>query len=59
VSNAFEFDGKQNEELASAASVKALTSSRLPGAWRTNSAVLKRRGKVVLRSPERFSLHTI
>lgn len=50
---------KKNGELASAANVTTFTTGRLPGAWRTNGAFLKRRGKVVLRSPERLFLHTI
>ena len=58
VSDGFEFDAK-NEELASAANVTAFTTSRLLSEWRRNGAVLKRRGKVVLRSPERLFLHTI
>ena len=58
VSDGFEFDAK-NEELASAANVTAFTTSRLLSEWRKNGAVLKRRGKVVLRSPDRLFLHTI
>jgi hypothetical protein len=27
--------------------------------WQNNGAILKRRGKVLLRSPERLLLHTI
>jgi CRP/FNR family transcriptional regulator, nitrogen oxide reductase regulator len=57
VSDGFEFDAK-NEELASAANVTAFTTSRLLSEWQRNGAVLKRRGKVVLRSPGRLFLHT-
>ena len=58
VSDGFEFEAR-NEELASAANVTAFTTSRLLSEWQRNGAVLKRRGKVVLRSPDRLFLHTI
>jgi CRP-like cAMP-binding protein len=35
------------------------TASRLLSGWQNNGAILKRRGKVLLRSPERLLLHTI
>jgi CRP-like cAMP-binding protein len=58
VSDGFEFDAT-NEELAGAANVTAFTASRLLSEWQNNGAVLKHRGKVLLRSPERLLLHTI
>jgi CRP/FNR family transcriptional regulator, nitrogen oxide reductase regulator len=48
-----------NEELASAASVTPFTASRLMSEWQRNHAVVKRRGKVVLRSPERLLMHVV
>jgi len=50
-----EFD-VTNEELASAANITPFTASRLLGEWQTNHAVVKRRGKIVLRSPGRLLL---
>lgn len=58
VSGGFEFDAT-NEELAAAANVTAFTASRLLSKWQNNGAVLKLRGKVLLRSPERLLLGTI
>lgn len=43
-----------NEELASAANVTLFTASRLMSEWQRQGAVLKSRGKVLLRSPERL-----
>lgn len=57
VPSGFEFDAT-NEELAGAANVTTFTVSRLLSEWQSNGAVLKHRGKVLLRSPERL-LHTI
>jgi CRP-like cAMP-binding protein len=50
-----EFD-VTNEELASAANITPFTTSRLLSEWQTNRAVVKRRGKILLRSPERLLL---
>jgi len=50
-----EFD-VTNEELASAANITPFTASRLLSEWQTSRAVLKRRGKILLRSPERLLL---
>lgn len=50
-----EFDAT-NEELASAANITPFTASRLLSAWQTNRAIVKRRGKIVLHSPERLFL---
>jgi CRP-like cAMP-binding protein len=56
-SDGFEFDAT-NEELAGAANVTPFTASRLLSEWQSNRAVVKRRGKILLRSPERLFLHT-
>jgi CRP-like cAMP-binding protein len=45
-----------NEDLASAANVTPFTASRLISEWRRNHAMVKRRGEVLLRSPERLFL---
>ena len=57
VEDGFEFDAK-NEELANAANVSPFTASRLLSEWQADQAVVKRRGKILLRSPERL-LQTI
>jgi CRP-like cAMP-binding protein len=44
-----------NEELANAANVTPFTASRLISAWQRNRALVKRRGNVLLLSPERLS----
>jgi CRP/FNR family transcriptional regulator, nitrogen oxide reductase regulator len=56
-SDGFEFDAT-NEELAGAANVTPFTASRLLSEWQKNHAVIKRRGKILLRSPERLFLRT-
>lgn len=48
-----------NEDLASAANITPYTASRLMSAWQKNRALAKRRGKVVLRSPERLLLKVV
>lgn len=58
VADGFQFDAT-NEELAGAANVTAFTASRLLSEWQGNGAVVKRRGKVVLRTPERLFLHAV
>ena len=58
VSGGVEFD-VTNEELASAANITPFTASRLLSEWQTNRAVLKRRGKILLRSPERLFLRVV
>jgi CRP-like cAMP-binding protein len=45
-----------NEELADSANITAYTTSRLISEWQRSSAVGKRRGKILLRSPERLVL---
>ncbi|MFZ0522062.1 MAG: Crp/Fnr family transcriptional regulator [Candidatus Acidiferrales bacterium] len=44
-----------NEELANAANVTPFTASRLISEWHRNCALVKRRGNVLLVSPERLS----
>jgi len=48
-----------NEELANAANVTPFTASRLMSEWQRDRALVKRRGKVLLRSPERLFLRTM
>jgi len=57
VRDGFEIDAT-NEELASAANITPFTASRLLSAWQKNRAVIKKRGKILLRSRERLFLHT-
>src|ERR1700757_4989105 len=45
-----------NEDLANAANVTPFTASRLMSKWQSDRALVKRRGKVLLRSPERLFL---
>ena len=56
-SDGFEFDAT-NEELAGAANVTPFTTSRLLSEWQKNRAVVKRRGKILLRSPQRLFPHS-
>jgi CRP/FNR family transcriptional regulator, nitrogen oxide reductase regulator len=53
-----EFDAT-NEELASAANITPFTASRIVSEWQTNRAVAKRRGKILLRSPERLFVSVV
>jgi CRP-like cAMP-binding protein len=53
-----EFDAT-NEELASAANITPFTASRLISEWQMSRAVVKRRGKILLRSAERLSLSVV
>jgi CRP-like cAMP-binding protein len=48
-----------NEELANAANITPFTASRLMSKWQHDRALVKRRGKVLLRSPERLFLRTM
>jgi CRP-like cAMP-binding protein len=48
-----------NQELASAANITPFTASRLLSEWRRIRAVVKRRGKILLRSPERMLLSVV
>jgi CRP/FNR family transcriptional regulator, nitrogen oxide reductase regulator len=56
-SDGCEFDAT-NEELAGAANVTPFTASRLLSEWQRNRAVVKRRGKILLRSAQKLFLHT-
>ena len=59
VPDGYEFD-VTNEELSAAANVTPFTASRLLSGWQREGSVLKSRGKLLLRSPERLctcSLH--
>jgi CRP-like cAMP-binding protein len=53
-----EFD-VTNEELASAANITPFTASRLVSEWQMNRAIVKRRGKILLRSSERLLLNIV
>jgi CRP-like cAMP-binding protein len=53
-----EFD-VTNEDLASAANITPFTASRLLSEWQTNRAIVRRRGKILLRSPERLLLRAV
>lgn len=55
-SEGFEFDAT-NEELAGAANVTPFTASRLLSEWQSNHVVVKRRGKILLRSPQKLLPH--
>jgi CRP-like cAMP-binding protein len=58
VPGGFEFDAT-NEELASAANITPFTASRLLSEWQRKRAVLKRRGKLLLCSPEKLLLSSV
>jgi CRP/FNR family transcriptional regulator, nitrogen oxide reductase regulator len=47
-----------NEELANAAHITPFTTSRLLSEWQRGRAIVKSRGKLLLRSPERLFLQT-
>jgi CRP-like cAMP-binding protein len=48
-----------NEELAHSANITPYTTSRLISKWRRSGTIRKRKGKIVLRSPERFFLGAV
>ena len=48
-----------NEDLANAANVTPFTASRLMSEWQRERALVKRRGEVLLRSPERLFLSIV
>ena len=48
-----------NEDLANAANVTSFTTSRLISGWQRSGALVKRRGKLLLRSPERLFLRAV
>ena len=56
VSDGFELD-VTNEELANAANVTLFTASRFLSQWHRQGTLVKSRGKVLLRSPERLFAH--
>jgi CRP-like cAMP-binding protein len=58
VRDGVEFDAT-NEELASAANITPFTACRLLSQWQTDRAIVKRRGKILLRSPERLFLNIV
>jgi CRP/FNR family transcriptional regulator, nitrogen oxide reductase regulator len=58
VPGGLEFDAT-NEELASAANITQFTASRLLSEWQRNLALQKRRGKVLLCSPEKLLLNLV
>jgi CRP-like cAMP-binding protein len=58
VSGGIEID-VTNEDLANAANITPYTASRLMSEWQKGRAIIKRRGKVLLRSPERLLLTTV
>lgn len=58
VKDGFEFDAN-NEELAGAANITPYTASRLLSEWRSSHVLVKKRGKILLRSPERLFLQTV
>ena len=43
-------------ELASAAHITLFTASRILNEWQRRRAIVKRRGHVVLRAPERLAI---
>ena len=48
-----------NEELANSANITQYTASRFMSEWQRSGAIRKRRGKIVLRSPERLFLRVV
>jgi CRP-like cAMP-binding protein len=54
VPGGIEFDAT-NEELASAANITTFTASRLLSEWQTSRVLAKRRGKILMRYPDRLS----
>ena len=48
-----------NEELANSANITPYTTSRVISDWQRNGAIRKHRGRILLRSPERFFLRVV
>ena len=48
-----------NEELANSANITPYTTSRMISDWQRSGAIRKHRGKILLRSPERFFLRVV
>jgi CRP-like cAMP-binding protein len=58
VSGGIEID-VTNEELANSANITPYTASRMISNWQRKDVIRKGRGKILLRSPERFFLRTV
>jgi CRP-like cAMP-binding protein len=58
VSGGIELD-VTNEELANSANITPYTTSRMISEWQRSGAIRKHRGKILLRSPERFFLRVV
>lgn len=48
-----------NEELANSANITPYTTSRMVSEWQRSGAIRKHRGKILIRSPERFFLRVV
>ena len=48
-----------NEEVADSAAISPYTTSRILSEWQKVGAIQKRRGKIVLDSPEKFFLKVL
>ena len=48
-----------NEELANSANITPYTTSRMLSEWQRSGAIRKHRGKIIIRSPERFFLRVV
>jgi len=48
-----------NEELANSVNITLYTTSRLISEWQKHGAIRKRRGKILVRAPERFLLRVV
>ena len=48
-----------NEELANSANITPYTTSRMLSEWQRSGAIRKHRGKIIVRSPERFFLRVV
>ena len=48
-----------NEELANSANITPYTTSRIVSEWQRSGAIRKHRGKIIIRSPERFFLRVV
>ena len=48
-----------NEELANSANITPYTTSRMVSEWQRSGAIRKHRGKLIIRSPERFFLRVV
>jgi CRP-like cAMP-binding protein len=48
-----------NEQLANAANLTLFTASRLLSEWQRKGAIVKSRGSILLRTPQRLFLHEV